>query len=122
MKSTELRIGNKLQIGRKIITVSAIDSSEIVTQKEGYISLGQYQPSGIHLTEEILVKAGFEGDINFGYGKDCVELNYITTDDYFQLEFKVSSSKRWLLINIKHVHELQNLYFYLTGTELNIEL
>lgn len=80
----------------------------------------QYDP--IPLTEEWLVKFGFEknGDwvqLNFSprmgiryYNGNSAECDIIQDDNY--IAFKSG--------HIKHVHQLQNLYFALTQKELEI--
>jgi hypothetical protein len=72
---------------------------------------------GIPLTEEILVKAGFDyldldGIIIFQ--KEEIRIfQWFALDFYYRLDgFKHAP--------IEYVHQLQNLYFFLTGTELNI--
>lgn len=74
----------------------------------------------IQLTEDWLLKLGFQGSIHSGYGKDVVELNYITIDSHFQMEYRIAGIDRWFLVDVKYVHQLQNLYFALTGNELKL--
>ncbi len=70
--------------------------------------------SPIPLTEEWLVKFGFIKDF---YG--------FVLDDKMSLSFSTKLSPFWqdspLSINIQYVHQLQNLYFALTGSELEIK-
>lgn len=80
------------------------------------------QIKGIELTEEWLVKFGFEknGDwvqLNFNprmgiryYNGNSAECDIIQDDNY--IAFKSG--------HIKHVHQLQNLYFALTQKELEL--
>lgn len=113
MNENELRLGNYLlgydnnyftwDYGHYDLCSKGIDADELGMP--------------IELTEEILLKCGFE-------------FSHITGDE------RVFSNKKInLLINtydnniikfnvfiIKHLHQLQNLYFALTGTELEIEL
>lgn len=77
----------------------------------------------IPLTEEILLKVGFEYDrleerFNF-YGKN--ECHYILEkqNDWFFVGIKNSKSINYFVWDIKYLHQLQNLYFALTGQELN---
>lgn len=65
------------------------------------------------LTEEWLLKFGFEKrDVEFpSYTKQGIQINYI---DGKWLEY----ARR---IEVKTVHQLQNLYFALTGEELSIK-
>lgn len=76
----------------------------------------------IPLTEEWLVRFGFrfvERDYE-GYNqfiKDSFESIYITEKN----EFRYSSYKPCGYTDLKYVHQLQNLYFALTGEELTIK-
>lgn len=74
--------------------------------------------SPIRITEDFLEKMGFEGNIDIGFKKDVIELNFITTDDHFQFEYRPASSMRWFVLPVKYIHHLQNLFFTLTQTEL----
>jgi len=78
----------------------------------------------IPLTGEILLKCGFDGNINLGFGNDAIELNYITTDNHFQFEYGLPGTNKviWLLTQVKYLHQLQNLYFALTNQELQVNL
>ena len=72
----------------------------------------------IQLSEEILLKCGFveNGDTSqFHLEGQIVSYN------------KLDGVHFWIMgtdkcIRVKHLHQLQNLYFALTGQELNIEL
>lgn len=75
----------------------------------------------IELTEEWLIKLGFELNYksNFSITYGHIENNK------FSYKFNIPENKSWLeyhggAINCKYVHQLQNLYFCLTGTELTI--
>lgn len=111
MKAEEVRIGNLVMSKGAQVTV-------------GHISVyGDTQwlndAGGIPLTWEWLIKLGFTGSVDSGFGKDAIELNYITTDDHFEFEYR-TSSKGWMIVPVKYVHQLQNLYFALTGEELKL--
>lgn len=69
-----------------------------------------YEP--IPLTEEILLKCGFEKLGLIKYELNGVVLN-IKWSSYFIHRFDTE---------IKHLHQLQNLYFALKGEELKIKL
>ena len=67
----------------------------------------------IPLTEEWLLKVGFE-KTPFGYyklGSFYIDLHSNT----YRL------NREWVNINFQYVHSLQNLYFALTNTSLNIK-
>ena len=113
MKSTYLRIGNKLQKDNgEIYTVLRLDNTNdvLVEEQRGLLTLG-YNLFGIPLTEEWLLELGFEGD-NQPYKKHDFEF-YIDDDGRVTIYFK-----GFLLSECYYAHQLQNLYFSLTGEEL----
>lgn len=104
----ELRIGNRVNTPRgiKVITFLNIDSE--VSQN--------IDSKPIQITEEWLLKFGFE--------KMIVENYPIFILGNFMIEFyELESLVNYMnteLINIHYVHQLQNLYFALTQTELTL--
>ena len=118
MKANELRIGNYYKVGN---VVAKVDWETIYELTKQSLNTIHFHP--IPLTEEILLKCGFENKIedeSTSFFKYINPLNGFTT-----IEVCLSDSCVWLdlmQINIKHLHQLQNLYFALTGEELNIEL
>ena len=130
METKELRLGNYLQLDGESYHVNEIQNSlqcielkrkNLENQKlndyeECDLDCNDLQP--IPLTEEVLLKCGFERHIKLG-GYDGYLLNgwFITTD----LCFMVLGSSV-ILSKLKYLHQLQNLYFALTGEELEIEL
>ena len=120
MKENELRIGNYiLYQNQKECKVSSIGSNGFETeyigksQPNGSNDIREYQP--IPLTEEELIKLGFIKKRNLG-------------DLFFEkwvFRLFVDHKGFYLFIDcdyeygiVEHVHELQNLYFALTGEEL----
>lgn len=109
MKATDLRIGNLVidHLGDEA-QVSHFSFSV-------YDSIPSTMPSGIPLTEEWLIKFGF---VLYG-GAD----KFADRDDFWQIENDEHGG--WycdhLELSIKHVHQLQNLYFALTNEELTIK-
>ena len=115
MKVTELRIGNWINEETGTIPYK-VTSDDIF-----WLSLPQnenkMQP--IPLTPEILEKAGFKLDPEFdGFesGKFDIWFYHIENKG-FTYSNMVDGGKL-----IEYAHELQNLYFALTGEELNIQL
>ena len=108
MDSKELRIGNTILYKGVEVNITADDFIEF---ERNLLDLSKPIP----LTEEWLIKFGFgEYFLNDGY-----RLNNFVLDDDFR--FHVIDSTDYGVIvarNIKHVHQLQNLYFALTGKEL----
>lgn len=113
MKASELRMGNWLMRD---------------SQPEGFLvdaqTILRMSLSGIRdekpipLTEEWLVKLGFKKD----------RIDYWRPDEWFYAINQKSDGTFWLaedecdpVTEIKYVHQLQNLYFALTGEELTIK-
>ena len=126
MLKNELRIGNRVKEG--IV--------EHIGWRDGYYTVGCmktgfesaatfYDSEDIHqipLTEEILLKCGFVEKHKWFYKENFI-LGYTTTDDNLQAEYKFAGVEGdWKMIDIKYLHQLQNLYFALTGQELEINL
>jgi len=136
MNQNELRIGNYVNDSKtgKVVTVDGIQfTGRIVTHDESYDDWKRgIEPVGIPLTPEILERAGFEKEFSASNIGVTVEetLNfrkYGGTRTYFTgwQNGKVHISPDMnccASIKLKFVHQLQNLYFALTGEELPIEL
>jgi hypothetical protein len=77
----------------------------------------------IQLTPEILEKAGFEVRINDGLNHWHIGINEFTHDWLFDLKWLHGDDFPFYRNGghrLKYVHYLQNLYFSLTGKELQI--
>lgn len=84
--------------------------------------------SYVQLTEDILLKAGFEKHYKHEEEPFTIDLTarmylWASRGDFSEVDLcqdgKHISFKH---SHIKYLHQLQNLYFALTGTELNIQL
>ena len=120
LKEKELRMGNHIEFDSKIFTVKEIrDKSITVIGRNGYSQLSIIYVNPIPLTEDILVKLGFEieNDNLFDdwsvFTKGNLAIYYDSSKDRF-IYLETS-------IQIKHVHQLQNLYFALCGEELTFK-
>lgn len=108
MKANELRINNlvfermfpsnELRI-LKIIFGLQIDNPS------------HFEP--IQLTNELLFKSGFVKKNSTWLVKGNFAVN---------ISFDVEWGGNWLGVRLKYVHQLQNLYFALTGNELTVNL
>ena len=125
----ELRIGNKVQDsnGFNFDVVSIHNDGNVYCDfkgnEGGVWEFDSKNPCyGISLTEEILLKCRFENVFeNSWYVEYRIDniytIRYYKDDKYFKLCNTFSS-----LVKVKHIHKLQNLYFALTGKELQINL
>lgn len=121
---SELRIGNKIQDRNGFVfNVVGIGEDWITTDfesNEGDVWEFNFiinPPMPIELTEEILLKCGFkENKFSYVY-EDDTRVSVYVNDDFFFCQID-----NVVINNIKHLHQLQNLYYCLAGTELEIEL
>ena len=123
MKANELRIGNyinyrivdKLDERQEWDEVSIIDGQDL-DYLEKNPNDKDFQP--IPLTEEWLLKFG----IDFTSEKEWYQLTFTIKGLLFETASSMEGFTYNLcfddMINIKYVHQLQNLYFALTGEEL----
>jgi hypothetical protein len=117
MRANELRIGNYLfvpGIDREVI-VSAMFKSHYVCEDSDGIRFDEslrinYQP--IPITEEWLLKFGFIKSSDNNYYKG----DKFTIYNRFENFGLIGGLLSWK--EFKYVHQLQNLYFALTGKEL----
>jgi len=113
MKANELRIGNYIQF-RHTETPVKITLGDFVREYKNE-HLEDYEP--IPLTEEWLVKFGFESDsYQDMYVLGWLKINCDKTKGKLELWIENITGK---VVYIEHVHQLQNLYFALTGEGLN---
>jgi hypothetical protein len=134
IQPNELRIGNWVGHDASWSVVNEKEKEGIVFQwqdydfahvTEGTMSYDSLLP--IPLTPEILEKCGFvpcHPIKNFpqytDYRLETVVINYHPDWGFCEFEFgRKDVEERAYLCKVKHLHQLQNLYFALTGTELN---
>jgi len=111
MKNNELRIGNWINDNEHFqgwFQVQKIGYEQI--ESPDYV-LTLDEVSGIPLTEEWLKKIDWNGYI------------YLHFNSYFSMDTSghIYYRSDYTGINVSYVHELQNLYFALTGTELELK-
>lgn len=132
MKANELRIGNLITDEwysdfKNIIVVDSINSKgiDLFIQDDGnWAEIAQTwieaempfdSLRGIPLTEELL--------LSFGFNPDSILKELYHISEYYINDFRIVCNHHPFHvencgINIEYVHELQNLYFALTGEEL----
>lgn len=122
IKSNELRIGNYLCNAPwfDMVVVEEI-RKEVIKCNIGFGEIEKLQP--IILTEEWLIKLGFEWEESY------IKLDF---NPRMKIEFYMANSAECDIVQdnktisfknnqIKYVHQLQNLFFALTGEELTIK-
>tara|TARA_R110002126_G_scaffold289683_2_gene445252 strand:- start:4805 stop:5155 length:351 start_codon:yes stop_codon:yes gene_type:complete len=116
MKATELRIGNYLteKFSKKEYPIYGVRYNRVFFGEDNFGPVSDMSP--ITLNEEWLLKFGFKSMRGQTIG-------------YFKGSFRLlaNPSVVWIKINQKnkyiyHVHQLQNLYFALTGEELTLTI
>jgi hypothetical protein len=130
MKATELRIGNTIEssIGGEWYEV-AVTTDTIYNFINDFDVFNKFNRP-IPLSEDILLRLGFvrinhswslnDGSENYHYeinGNERHFLLYFNGRQFSANDGKLSSFR---YENNKHLHQLQNLYFALTGTELTL--
>ena len=132
LSSQELRIGNFVQYGgviNKVYLIShnyfQVESTDIPT----FTANKNRAAEPIPLTEEWLLRFGFHLRDGFSntfklnvekHQYDCSEITYSEKEGL--LRFSNGQEKGATLIPyINYVHQLQNLYFALTGEELTLK-
>lgn len=130
MKAQDLRIGNLVKVNDKIFKVSIVKDEFIncylTTPTQEYkhtpsISINNVKP--IPLTEEWLLKMGFNKDVKGNYRTNhymFIERWYISHKEKYDKNFFSLIIHEDFITHINTVNQLQNLYFSLTGEELTI--
>lgn len=124
MEATELRIGNYLLYNSDIKKVSSIHNDNTIRFKDGSSSIGCFiiknkNIKPIPLTEEILLKCGFEKQMAWTFSVDLIggiRFVYYLGEKGWSLNNKNYSD----FPNLKYLHQLQNLIYAITGEELNV--
>lgn len=111
-----LRIGNLVKrpdIGNGSLRILELKKDKALVSGPISVLIPYSDLYEIELTEEILLKCGFEES----------QRGYYTIDDFvISVEGQVyfGDYETWIA-EIHHLHQLQNLYFALTGQELNMD-
>jgi len=120
MNANELRIGNKIlfaEDGTEFTVTDILGNGFNVKNEEENTWIEAEQFEGITLTEEWLLSFGFYKSMSWTYAIELegnLKLVYYLGEKGWSIGFKSYSD----FANLKYVHQLQNLYFALTGKEL----
>lgn len=114
IRASELRIGNLVIIGKKEDTVFNF----VFERQSGYVinncPVSDLEP--IPITEEWLVRFGFE-KINHLTDGIIYKKDWLRITEHFSMDWRGGYIKN----APAYLHQLQNLYFALTGNELEIK-
>ena len=113
IKAQELRIGNFLEVGGNIWTVSDIFSNPdelYFKENENYNHL--LNAVGIPITEEWLLR--------FGFSNENLLDEYYLEPYYFNI-IDMTLDIGGIYVDLKYIHQLQNLIHALTGKELELK-
>jgi len=132
MKASELRIGNWIStIYGMEFQVYPMAFKQMPTDEKHNLILDTWKP--IPLTEEWLLKFGFEDvDLNMsgsnwlvkeqkGLWRQAIRIAYSEKSEEWSLTLECVSPPTLSISRLKYVHQLQNLYFALTGEELTFK-
>ena len=115
MNKNEFRLGNLIDFNGKILEIEGINGSGIYVDnpEDSFLLFDEF--SGVKLTEDFILKNGFKHSGNgfFIHCKSLFELCNIG-NEFFTSGFRGTSIKK-----IYFIHQLQNLYFELTCSEIN---
>lgn len=110
MEARELRIGNYVSINNVFFPLTEKRFARVLNKDT------QVEP--IPITEEWLEKLGFEnGSIEINNENHLI-CETLMDDDDFHWQYNFNNEG---LVFIEYIHQLQNLYFALTGEELELK-
>ena len=127
MEAKELRIGNYVSRNNETIIINSIGNGIVQLTDDiriGIVGINEAEISPIPLTEEWLVNFGFVKDENlyedvykyiYTNGQCRIAENNFDSFTYFP------ESLFAFHIDMTNVHQLQNIYFAITGDELTIK-
>lgn len=116
IKPNELRIGNFiLDEDGDVMEVTQISNMTVQHPKGLYSIISTIKP--IPLTEEWLLKFGFEIVVK-NAEKNNILLHYHRINKTYDFLLNEPHSNKYNTTKLEYVHQLQNLYFALTGEEL----
>lgn len=118
IKVAELRLGNYCYDSLtgewlRVIALSTDNVTTSVINREKFPLPDGWKAEPIQLTEDILLKFGFENSV--AYKKNGLKIG-LDGDDIIHGQYSVIFEDT--LVKVKYLHQLQNLYYALTGDEL----
>lgn len=134
IQANELRIGNKLYYNANGQT-NIGEVTQLYLSEGSVGSIDYHYPltwgSGIKLTPELLIKCGFKRKFSQIVYPNSVDTLTLQLSKYLYIEYLnkiinllcvyddgLNEYETQTFLKIKHLHQLQNLFFSLTGEEL----
>lgn len=123
MDVKELRIGNLVCYNGEVAKVKQITKHKIGYHTKpyemgmNYARLCEIEP--ILITEELLLKCGFDEPCDGVYEHNYEEFEVTKEVENWWVTWN-GGSDFWF--RIKHIHQLQNAYYLVTGKELEIKV
>lgn len=126
MKATELRIGNWVNINGWDCDVAEISTNQIHISNGIEPYLLEYEVEPIPLTKEWLERFGFEREEEYYEGgmidyRMILMKNSLEFVSFWESEDITGVNQCQTGVDVDYVHQLQNLYFALTGEELELK-
>lgn len=128
MNSNELRIGNLLLYKADMVSVAMVGEFGIRAVRGNFLISAKFSTPDlepIYLTEEWLVRFGFlKSKFSERWIQERISEGFTIFDLTERLdgfELTINSGEFCTGLILKYVHQLQNLYFALTGQELEIK-
>ena len=123
MKQNEIRVGNCLidprAYDKELNKKFGVDDSPYFKVTARDIQFAEeYKP--IPLTEETFLKCVFKKKNGYKFVLHNSHFSLVMIDSINREDYAFSHYNLW--VNLEHVHQLQNLYFALTGQELEVNL
>lgn len=125
IKSNEVRINNLLQCNGVYCRVRNIDNCIAVAGRDKHFFSHDGDLQGIPLTPEILEKCGFvfkSGDSDNDWYFKNIKHIVLSADESTGFNTVFVSCGAYAITEITYLHQLQNLFFSLTGEELNVKI
>ncbi len=123
MKTAEFRKGNTIELDGEIFDIASIGGDETIRLKVPYGgSIGCFSVNRINpipLREEWLLKFGFKDSFELISEEGFIFQCAFDGDDFIKNQKTLLVNKA-LAVKIKYVHQLQNIFFALTNTELSL--
>lgn len=121
INSIQLRLGNRVKYADHKVWRKSVIGTEAVVDLDIFIEACKHPDrfDPILLTPDVLETCRFE--------KECLKIGdqelqiKINENKYVLFGSESCTSGQCFIGNIKHLHQLQNLYFDLTGEELTIK-